>query len=70
MIPTHIGRVFTHATNRDLCNVVKTSKDDEATVQMYAGTGTIDDFLRFLEVEEIECIVEWERPRHWPKGRP
>lgn len=65
----HVGRVF-GVTDPDLCNVVKTSTDDEAVVGTYSGNGTIEDFLEFLEDENITPIVEWERPRHWPKGRP
>jgi len=66
----HIGRVFTHATDPELCNVVKTSTDDEAVIAGYEGDWTIDDFISFLEDNDIEPIVEWERPRHWPKTRP
>jgi hypothetical protein len=65
----HVGRVF-GLSDPDLCNVVKTSTDDETVVATYSGNGTIEDFLEFLEDENITPIVEWERPRHWPKGRP
>ena len=66
----HIGRVFRHATEPNLCNVVKTRIEDETIIGTYSGDWTIDNFLAFLATERIEYIVEWERPRHWPKGRP
>lgn len=64
----HIGRVF-EVTDPDLCNVVKTATDDESVVSTYSGDGTIEDFESFLTTESIAYIVEWERPRYWPKGR-
>ena len=65
----HLGIVFAD-TDPDLCNVVKVSMGDAATVEAYQGDNTIDDFIAYLENNNITPIVEWERPRHWPKGRP
>jgi len=62
----HIGYVFAHSTDTELCNVVKTDE----IVTGYTGDNTIDDFIAYLENNNITPIVEWERPRHWPKGRP
>ncbi len=66
----HIGRVYAYATDANLCNVVKTRIEDETIIGSYVGDGTIEHYLAFLTTESITPIVEWERPRHWPKGRP
>lgn len=66
----HIGYVFTHETDRELCNVVKLSVNDASVAASYGGDDTIDDFISYLENNNVTPIVEWERPRHWPKGRP
>ena len=65
----HLAILFAHDTEHELCNVVKLSLADGGVANGYTGDNTIEDFLSFLESEEVECIVEWERPRNFPKGR-
>lgn len=65
-----ISTAFNHSTNPNFINYVITSVADLRIVLGYNGNDDIDDFIAYLDENDIKSIVEWERPRHWPKGRP
>jgi len=65
-----IKLAVTFATNDpDICSVVVVDTFYKEIVNNYTGDNTIEDFERYLETEVVPYIVEWERPRNWPKGR-